>query len=165
MSMQPFGPIRAYYADLTSGQVYPESMRIESLPFRARVDATGQIQDQTQAQQVNSQFNLVIRDVIAWMQPEPVGLAGSLARFNIMDQGRGFTVFKVNQFIASYFGASQGSHSWDGCFVTVPGSQLEVSWTIDTINWPNQVGVNKHMGVDVVGDYVNCGQPLAPTEG
>ena len=165
MSMQPFGPIRAYYADLTSGEIYPESMRIESLPFRARIDAVGQIQDQTQAQQVNAQYNLIIRDVIAWMQPEPIGLAGSLCRFNVVEQGRGQSVFKVNQFLASYSSQNQGSHSWDGCYITVPGAQLEVSWSIDVLNWPNQVGVNKHVGVDVVGDYVNCGKPLAPAGG
>lgn len=166
--MEQFGPIRAYYADLISGQIQPEDMRIESLPFRAEINAAGQVFTQSDPTNVISRYNFVILKVLAWIaNPFFAGFAPGLMRFNLKDQGRNFDVFKLPQFLHSYVGSGGTTqpHDYYGCFITVPGSALAVDWTIDTVLWASQVGAYRMVGVDVTGDYVNCGQPRAPSGG
>lgn len=163
-----FGPIRAYYADLTSGEIQPEDVRIESVPYRAEIDAAGNLFSQSDAVPVISRYNFVLRKVYAWIaNPADAGFAPGLARFNVHDEGRNFDVFKMPQFLHSYVGSagSCSPHEWDGCFITVPGASLAVNWTIDILLWPAMVGAYRMVGVDLVGDYVNCGQPRAPSGG
>ena len=166
--MTQFGPIRAYYADLTSGEIRPEDVRIESLPYRVEINALGEILTNTDAVSIISRYNFVLRKIYAWgMNPADLGFAPGLTRFNAREQGRSMDIFKMPQFIASYLGTSGPCtpHEWDGCWITVPGTQLEVNWTIDSLVWPAMVGAYRMFGVDLVGDYVNCGQPRAPAGG
>jgi hypothetical protein len=105
--------------------------------------------------------------VYAWIaNPGVSGYAPALITFQAREEGRGFDVFKFPQTLASYVGTSGPcDHEWDGCYITVAGTDLAVNWGADTVNWLLLVGAARICGVDLVGDYVNCGQPPAPTGG
>jgi hypothetical protein len=46
--------------------------------------------------------------------------------------------------------------AWDGVYITVPGTDLAVAWSVDTQRWPALVGATKEFGVQLLGDYVAC---------
>jgi hypothetical protein len=78
--------------------------------------------------------------------------------FNVKEQGRDFTVFKRPVSMQSILNpASAGNIAeWDGVYITVPGTDLDVEWTIDSQRWAALVGTSKEMGVQLLGDYVVC---------
>jgi hypothetical protein len=45
---------------------------------------------------------------------------------------------------------------WDGVYITVPGTDIAVQWSVDTQRWPVLVGATKELGVQLLGDYVVC---------
>lgn len=153
------GPLLGYYSDLASGYLYPERARIESLQFRVRVDPAGSITFQTPAIQVVSNYNFVLRRIVGWaMNPAALGNAPALLNFNLREQGRSFDVFKTNVSFASIMSTSGAGNlgEFDGAYICVPGTQLEVTWQVDTSRWPALVGAQREVGLQLVGDLVSC---------
>ena len=156
----PPGELLTYYGDLASGALRPEDVRIEALTFTAVINAAGQVVAQTPASgsvQVISRYNLAIRRVRASiLNPAIGGSAPSLIRFNIREQGRNFSVFKNPVDFATLVEGEACALEWDGVYITVPGTQLEVEWSIDQNAWAILVGVPKQVRVTVLGDYIAC---------
>jgi hypothetical protein len=155
----PPGALAQYYGDLASGVVVPEDMRLEDLQFTVQISPTGNIVFSTDPIMLVSRYNFAFRRMVAWAQdPDLVGAAPSLVSFNIREQGRNFNVFKrpVNvQSLLSRTG-SGNIHEWDGVYITVPGTELDVAWTVDTARWVALVNAAKEFGVQLLGDYVAC---------
>lgn len=153
------GPITAYYADLSSGVLAPESMRMEDLTFRVRIDPSGQIVQQTGSIQIVSQYNLAIRRIMAWnMNPAAMGNAPGLVSFNVKEEGRNYNLFKnpISMASLSAVGGAGNLAEFDGVYIAIPGTQLSVEWAVDTQRWGALVGTTKEMGVNILGDYVIC---------
>jgi hypothetical protein len=157
--MIPPGEIVRYYNDLASGLVVPEDMRLEDLQFRVQIDPLGNIIVNTEAIQLISRYQLAFNKMVAWAaDPDVAGAAPSLVSFNIHEQGRNFNVFKRPVNLQSLL-SRQGSgniHEWRGVYITVPGTDIEVQWTVDTARWPALVGAAREFGVQLLGDYVAC---------
>jgi hypothetical protein len=154
----PPGEILTYYGDLASGAIRPEDVRIEALTFRAVIDQNGQIQFQSPKITVVSRYNFAFRGVWGQIVNAPVaGAAAGLVRFQVREQGRSFDVFKQP---VSFGAVVENPYHWDGVYITVPGTDLEVSWTVDTALWTNLVGQTRIVEVVLVGDYIAC----APTQ-
>ncbi len=155
----PPGALASYYGDLSSGLIVPENMRIEDLTFRVIINPLGQIVAETQKITLISRYNFVFRRAIGWiMDPDLAGPAPSLVSFNVQEQGRNFDVFKrpvPMQSLVSRSGAGNLAE-WDGVYITVPGTDLAVNWTVDSQRWPGLVGATKEFGVQLIGDYVVC---------
>jgi len=158
MEVPPGRTVR-YYNDLASGLLAPEDMRIEDLTYRVQIDPQGNIVFETDAIQIVSHYQFAFRRMVGWsMLPELVGAAPALVGLNVREQGRNFDVFKrpVNlQSLLSRQGDAY-THLWEGIYETVPGTQLEVSWTVDTARWAALVGASREFGVQLIGDYVAC---------
>lgn len=154
----PPGALVQYYSDLASGVIVPEDMRIEDLEFRVQIDPAGNIVSQTDPIMLISRYNFALRRVVGFaMDPDFVGSAPSLVRFQIREAGRNFDLFKRPVSMQSLI-SNKGSDPavWDGVYITVPGTELEVAWSIDTQRWPALVGATKEFGLQLMGDYVAC---------
>jgi len=91
----PPGALVQYYADLASGIVAPEDMRIESLEYRVTIDPLGNIVEATEPTQIVARYNFALRAITGFiMDPDLAGAAPNLVSFNVLDQGRNFEVFK-----------------------------------------------------------------------
>lgn len=154
----PPGQLMLYYSDLSSGLLAPEDMRIEDLSFRVQIDPAGQITVQSQAVTLVSRYNFAFRRVNGFiMNPDLAGAAPMLVSFNVREQGRDFSVFKRPVAMGSVLNIAGGVRSeWDGVYITVPGTDLAVDWTVDTQRWAALVGTTQEMGVTLLGDYVVC---------
>jgi len=155
------GPILSYYADLSSGVLAPENMRIEDLTYRVKISPTGEIVSQTGSIQIISQYNFALRRCLAWnMNPAIMGNAPGLVSFNIREEGRNFDVFKspISMASVSAVGGAGNPAEFDGTYIAIPGTQLSVNWTVNTQLWGSLVGTTKEMGVQLIGDYVICRQ-------
>jgi len=154
----PPGALLSYYSDLSSGLLAPEDMRIEDLQFRVVIDPTGNIVSQSNAVTLISRYNFAFRRVTGFaMNPGFVGASPMLVNFNVREQGRDFTVFKRPVSMQSILAGGAGNTSeWDGVYITVPGTDLAVDWTIDTQRWAALVGTTQEFGVQLLGDYVVC---------
>lgn len=154
----PPGALVQYYADLSSGVLPPEDMRIESIQFRVTVNPLGQITFQSQAVQVISRYNFAFRRIMGFaLDPAASGAAPALISFNVLEQGRNFSVFKTPMNLQALMSTSGSGNlaEWDGVYITVPGTQIEVAWTIDT-RWAALVGATREFGVQLMGDLVVC---------
>jgi len=152
----PPGEILTYYGDLASGAIRPEDVRIEDLTFRGIINAQGQVVFQTSKITVISRYTLAIRRVyVSMFNVELDGGSSSLVRFNIREQGRGFDVFKQPVSIAACL--HRGPYEWDGVYMCIPGTDLEVNFTVDTTLWQSLVGATRIFDVVVSGDYIACG--------
>lgn len=155
----PPGALIQYYSDLSSGLLPPEDMRIEDLSFRVRIDPVGAVQFESPAVTVLSRYNFAFRRVVGWaMDPDLMGAAASLVSFQVQEQGRNFPVFKKPVPMQSLLSRSGSGNTaeWDGVYISVPGTDLAVEWTIDTQRWSNLVGATKELGIQLLGDYVVC---------
>jgi len=155
----PPGALIQYYSDLSSGLLPPEDMRIEDLQFRVRIDPTGAITFESQAVTLQARYNFAFRRVSGFiMDPDLAGAAPSLVNFQIQEQGRDFQIFKRPVSMQSLLSRSGSGNiaEWDGVYITVPGTNLAVEWTVDTARWPGLVGATREMGVQLLGDYVVC---------
>lgn len=154
----PPGALLQYYSDLSSGLLAPENMRIEDLQFRVVIDPTGQIVSQSNAVTLISRYNFAFRRVTGIaMNPAFVGAAPMLVSFNVKEQGRDFTVFKRPVSMQSVLAGGAGNTAeWDGVYITIPGTDLAVEWTVDTQRWAALVGATVEFGVQLLGDYVIC---------
>jgi len=157
-SRVPAGALLQYYSDLSSGLIPPEDMRIEDLQFRVQIDPLGNILAQSNPVTLISRFNFAFRRMIGWMMnPDIAGPAAALVSVQIKEQGRDFSVFKRPVSMQSLVGTSAPAEAnWDGVYITVPGTDLAVEWTVDTQRWPGLVGATREMGVQLLGDYVVC---------
>lgn len=154
----PPGALVQYYGDLSSGVLPPEDMRIESIQFRVTINPLGQITFQSSAVQIISRYNFAFRRIVGFaLDPATSGAAPALLSFNVLEHGRNFNVFKtpINfQTLMSTSGAGNLAE-WDGVYITVPGTQIEVSWSVDT-RWAALVGATREFGVQLMGDLVVC---------
>jgi hypothetical protein len=155
----PPGALIQYYSDLSSGLLPPEDMRIEDLQFTVTIDPTGAIVRESNAVTLLSRYNFAFRRVTGFiMDPDLGGAAPFLVSFQIQEQGRDFSVFKRPVNMQSLISRSGSGNiaEWDGVYITVPGTDLAVQWTIDSARWPALVGATKEVGVQLLGDYVVC---------
>lgn len=154
----PPGALVQYYGDLSSGVLAPEDMRLETLQYRVQIAPNGTTNSESQSVTLVSRYNFAIRRVIGFsMDPFFAGAAPALVDFNIQEDGRNFTVFKTDMSMASIAnGNSSPVAEWDGVYITVPGTQLSVVWSIDTQRWASLVGATKEFGVQILGDLVVC---------
>lgn len=153
------GPIVGYYADLSSGVLAPENMRIEDLTYRVKINPAGEIIAQTGSIQIISQYNFALRRLLAWnMNPAVMGNAPGLVSFNVKEEGRNYSVFKnpISMASVSAVGGAGNPAEFDGTYIAIPGTQLSVEWTVNTQLWGSLVGTTKEMGVQLIGDYVIC---------
>jgi len=150
------GPTLGYYSDLGSGRLYPERARIEALQYRVRIDAAGDITYEMPPVTMISNYNFVLRKIIAFaMNPEGMGNAAALVDFNLMEQGRGVSVFKR---AISFAAALQRPLEWDGVYITIPGTVLECQWAIDTTRWTSLVGASRELGIELLGELIATGK-------
>lgn len=154
----PPGALVQYYGDLSSGVLAPEDMRLETLQYRVQIAPNGTTNSESQSVTLVSRYNFAIRRVIGFsMDPFFAGAAPALVDFNIQEDGRNFTVFKTDMSMASIAnGNSSPVAEWDGVYITVPGTQLSVVWSVDTQRWASLVGATKEFGVQILGDLVVC---------
>lgn len=151
----PPGPILQYYGDIASGAIKPEDVKIEALTFFAVIDAAGLVVSQTDKVTVNARMSLAIREVrSSIMLPELAGAAPDLITFNAKEQGRNFDIFKKPIDFSACMGIRP--YEWDGVYICVPGTDLEVVWTVDTALWVIFVGAPKRVKVTITGDYIAC---------
>jgi hypothetical protein len=156
-TVQP-GALIQYYADLSSGALPPEDLRIEDIRFNVRINPDGSIASNTQPLQVISRYNFAFRRVMGYaMNPALVGAGPALVSFNVKEAGRNFPIFKTDINLQSVLanGGAGNIVEWDGVYITVPGTQLEVTWAIDS-RWPALVGTTQEFGVQLVGDLIAC---------
>lgn len=154
----PPGQLMLYYSDLASGLLAPEDMRIEDLSFRVQINPAGQVTFESNAVTLVSRYNFAFRRAVGFiMNPDLAAAAPMLVNFNIREQGRDFSVFKRPVSMQSVLNTAGGIRSeWDGVYITVPGTDLAVEWTVDTQRWAALVGTTQEMGVALLGDYVVC---------
>lgn len=154
----PPGALVQYYGDLSSGVLPPEDMRLESLQYRVQIAPDGTVNSESESVMLVARYNFAIRRVIGFcMDPSNAGAAPALVDFNIKEDGRNFTVFKTDMSMAAIANAgSSPVAEWDGVYITVPGTQLSVTWSIDTARWSSLVGATKEFGVQIIGDLIAC---------
>jgi hypothetical protein len=154
----PPGALVQYYNDLASGVLAPEDMRIEELKFRVQIDPAGNITTQTDAITLVSRYSFVFRRVIGFaMDPDLLGAAPSLVDFQVRENGRNFEIFKRPVSMqALLMPSGPNVVEWDGVYTTIPGTDLDVLWTVDTARWAALVGTTKEIGVQLAGDYIAC---------
>lgn len=155
----PPGALLQYYSDLSSGMLPPEDMRIEDLQYTVQIDPAGNIIAESRPTTLLSQYNFAFRRVTGFiMDPDLAGAAPFLVSFQVQEQGRDFSVFKRPVNMQSLLSRSGSGNiaEWDGVYITVPGTDLAVQWTVDTARWAALVGATKELGVQLLGDYVVC---------
>lgn len=153
----PPGALVQYYSDLASGVIVPEDMRLEDLQFRVQIDPLGNILFQTDPIMLVSRYNFAFRRIMGFMMdPDLAGASPALVNFQVKESGRNFDIFKRPVSIASLLGTAKNVAEWDGVYISVPGTEFEVNWTVDTARWPALVGASKEFGIQLLGDYVAC---------
>jgi hypothetical protein len=155
----PAGDVLRYYGDIASGAIRPEDVRFEALTYRAIVDPTGNVVFNTPKYTVIARYNLAIRRIYgAVLNPAFAGPAAGFIRFNMQEQGRSFWIFKSPVTLSTVTpGGSTQPYQWDGVYITIPGTDLDVSWTVDTTLFTALVGATKIAEIVVSGDYIACG--------
>ncbi len=155
----PAGEVLRYYGDLASGAIRPEDVRIEALTYRLIVNPDGTTAFTTPKVSIISRYNFCIRRVYgALANPSFAGAAAALIKFNFLEQARNFNVFKVPLTLSPVAsGNSTQPYLWDGVYITVPGTDLEVSWFVDQTLFVSLVGATKIAEVVLSGDYIACG--------
>jgi hypothetical protein len=155
----PPGALVQYYNDLAAGTIAPEDMRIEDLQFRVQIDPAGNILTETPAISLVSRYSFAFRRVVGFvMDPDFAGTAPSLVNFQVRENGRSFEIFKRPVSMQSLLSRAGSANvaEWDGVYITIPGTDISVLWSVDTQRWPALVGVTKEFGVQLLGDYVAC---------
>lgn len=153
----PPGALVQYYGDLASGAIAPEDMRIEDLQYRVQIDPAGNITFESDKISLVSRYNFAFRRIVGFtMDPELAGMAPYLVGVQVREEGRNFEIFKRPINMASLLRNSEGVAAWDGVYITVPGTDLSVVWSVDTQRWASLVGATREFGVQLMGDYVAC---------
>lgn len=155
----PPGAVLTYYGDIASGAIRPEDVRIEALTYRAVIDRFGTVTFASPKITIIARYNFAIRAVYgAILDPGNAGWAAGLIRFNLREQGRSFDIFKNPVTLSGVTnGGSAVPYEWDGVYITVPGTDLEVVWNVDAALWPVLVGAPRIAEIVVTGDYIACG--------
>lgn len=154
----PPGALLEYYSDLASGAIAPENMRIEDLRFEVRIDPAGNITAATDPIQVISRYNYVFRRINAFaLNPAFTGAGPGLVTLQVQEAGRNFPIFKTPIKFGSLMSTNGAGNPavWDGIYIAVPGTQLEVIWTVDP-RWAALVGTTQEYGVQLTGDNIVC---------
>lgn len=154
----PPGALVQYYGDLSSGELPPEDMRVESLQYRVQIAPDGSINSESESVMLVSRYNFAFRRVIgSLLDPDFAGAAPGLVDFNIQEDGRNFKVFKTDMSMSALVNCSGSGNiaEWDGVYITVPGTQLSVTWSVDS-RWATLVGATKEFVVTLIGDLVVC---------
>lgn len=153
----PAGEMLRYYGDLASGAIRPEDVRIEALTYRAIVNAAGNAVTVTPKVTVLARYNFCIRRIYGgFLDPLFVGAANGLVKFNVMEQGRQYLIFKQPVTLSPIANTGR-PYEWDGVYITVPGTDLEVPWTVDQTLYVALVGATKIAEIVIEGDYIACG--------
>ncbi len=153
----PPGALVQYYGDLSSGVLPPEDMRLDALQYRVLIAPDGSVTSESQSVMLVSRYNFAIRRIIgSVMDPSFAGAAPSLVDFNIQEDGRNFTIFKTDFSMAALVNGGSTIAEWDGVYITVPGTQLSVVWSVDTARWASLVGATKEFMIEIIGDLVVC---------
>lgn len=154
--MIPPGEKLTFYGDLASGAIRPEDIRIEALTFQAVISAAGQVVQQTSKITVVSRYNFAFDAVYGKVVNSPalVDAAPGLVRFNVREQGRNFDIFKQP---VSFGAVLENEYRWDGIYICIPGTDLEVTWSVDTALWVALVGTSRIVEVSLLGSNVACG--------
>jgi hypothetical protein len=151
----PPGQLLTHYGDLASGVLRPEDVRIEALTFRAVIDQLGLVVQSTPKITVVSRYNFSFRAVYGTIvTPVLADAAPGLVRFNIREQGRNWDIFKQP---VSFGAVLENEYHWDGTYICVPGTDLEVNWSVDAALWNTLVGASRIVEISLIGDYVACG--------
>lgn len=154
----PPGALLTYYADIASGAIRPEDVRFEALTFKLIVDATGTPVFTSEKVTIIARYNFALRRIYASVfNPEFAGAAPGFMNFNVLEQARNFNIFKRPVCLAAVTQGSTEPFAWDGVYITVPGTDLEVSWSIDSALYASLVGTTKQACVVLSGDYIACG--------
>lgn len=155
----PPGAILTYYGDIASGAIRPEDVRYDAITYRVILDAAGNTVFVSDKTTVIARYNYAIRRIYgAVLNPEFAGPSAGLIKFNVLEQARNFNIFKRPVTLSVITpGGSTEPYVWDGVYITVPGTDLEVSWTIDQALFVSLVGMSKIAEVVVTGDYIACG--------
>jgi hypothetical protein len=158
-SQLPPGEILTYYGDIASGTIRPEDVRIEALTFRGTIARDGTLAFTTPKVTVIARYNLAVRAIYAAvLNPEFAGPTAGLVKFNVAEQGRNFQIFKVPVSLSGVTnGGSAVPYEWDGVYITIPGTDLEVSWFVDQALYVALVGMPKICEIVITGDYIACG--------
>lgn len=150
----PPGQIATYYGDIARGDLRPEDMRLETLQFSVNVNAAGQVTKRTDPKMVVSQYNFVIETIYGSVADwQTAGNAPDLISFNILEQGRNFSVFKERISLANLL---QNPLAYRGLYITIPGTALEGDWAVSS-DWAVKVGLAKSAQIKLAGTYVACG--------
>lgn len=153
----PPGALVQYYGDLASGAIAPEDFRIENLQFRVQIDPAGNVTFESDSVSLISRYNFAFRRIVGFaMDPEFAGMAPYLVGVQVREEGRNFEIFKRPINMASLLRSAEGVAVWDGVYITVPGTDLSVVWSVDTQRWAALVGASKEFGVQLLGDYAAC---------
>lgn len=159
VSQIPPGELLTYVGDLASGAIAPEDIRIEILSFTAVIGPNGQIIAQAPDNgtvQIVSRYNFVIEEIHGSIEnPQLAGAAPALVKFNLEEQGRNFSVFKRPVDFATLVESCGTPYRFKGTYICVPGTQFQISWTIDPA-WAALVGGQRRVTVSVVGTYIAC---------
>lgn len=153
----PPGPLVQYYSDLAGGAIAPEDMRIEDLQFRVQISPTGQIVYESPKVSLVSRYNFALRRIVGFaMDPVLGGPAPFLVGVQVREEGRNFEIFKRPISMSSLLRNSEGVAAWDGVYITIPGTDMSVVWSVDIARWAALVGAAREFGVQLMGDYVAC---------
>lgn len=154
----PPGAVLTYYGDIASGAIRPEDVRFEALTYKCIVDGTGTPVFTSDKVTVIARYNLAIRKMYGALPQTFPSPAAQLVNFNVLEQGRNFNIFKRPVSLAAVTpGGSSEPLAWDGVYITVPGTDLEVSWSIDSALFATLIGTTKQAQITIVGDYIACG--------
>lgn len=154
----PPGGMVQYYNDMAGGVIAPEDMRIEDLQYRVQIDPAGNILFSTPAITLVSRYMFGFRRVMGFiLDPDLAGFAPGLVNFQVRENGRNFEIFKRPVSMQPMLGrAGANVMEWDGIYITIPGTDISVEWTVDTARWAALVGTTKELGVQLLGDYAAC---------
>lgn len=156
----PPGDLLTYYGDLASGALRPEDIKTEELSYTVTISPTGQLLAQDPGNsviQIISRYNLSIETIRgSIMNPGLAGAAPGLVKFNLREQGRNIDVFKRPVDFGTLVESCANPMEWRGTYLTIPGTSLEVVWTVDLALWPVLVGASRRLTLTVGGSYIAC---------
>ncbi|HMO94947.1 MAG TPA: hypothetical protein PKD27_02435, partial [Tepidiformaceae bacterium] len=148
------GPVAQYLADVY--ELRPEVVRIEQLEFVITF-TNGVETARTVSQRVDPEFMFALRRIKGWASaPDDTSQFVDMVTFNVDDQGRARGGIFRNPIRMSTLCDINGSPAhdmvWDAFYGFVAGADVDVTWNVDTTDFPEQ-GVVR-FGVSLTGDLL-----------